>query len=332
MANTQPNITHINQHLGSLVDLTQNPTLLLALSGGPDSVFLFHTLLALHNAGTITLRCVHVNHGWRKSATHDETFCRTLCSNHQVSLEVVHASTWHERVAAHKQASASRESLAREVRRCILEHYHAQYQAAGIVLAHHADDQNETFIMRLIRGASLTGLCGMHARNGHYLRPLLAVNKDEIMEWLTQNGAAYCHDETNDSPEHLRNRIRHTVLPALRACDERASANMQKTIMRLHTENAFLADLTSDLCKTFVNDDGWVKRAPFFNLHAVLRRRMILRLLIDARVAFTPSEGLLEEIERFLSRDTGGSHAISPEHAIVKKQGLFTVQKKTPGF
>lgn len=319
-------LQRIHKTLAQLADLSSKPAFILGLSGGPDSVFLFHALLPLHQDKKIRLRCAHINHGWRAQAVDDQIFCEQLCKKHDIPLDAVHGDDWLAKVSKHKKANASRESLAREVRRAAFAHFHTQYKADGVLLAHHQSDQYETFFMRLIRGTSLTGLSAMRPRSDIYLRPLLTITKKEITDWLTSTSTTFCTDATNQSHAHLRNRIRHTVLPAFTTCDERAGTNLSATLTRLQAEEKFLADMTSDLLTAFIDTNGWVKRTQFFNLHPVLRRRLLLCMLIAAKVSFTPSEGLLAEIERFLNREAGGQHVISEGHIVVKQRGMFRIE------
>ena len=305
--------------------MKQRSNLIIALSGGPDSVYLFHHLLAQHHSKQITLRAVHVNHGWRDSAADDEQFCRDLCTQHNIPLTVAHAADWQHRVPAHKSKNSSPESLAREIRRVIFAHEHATHNADAVVLAHHRDDQLETFFIRLLRGASLSGLCGMQPRADIYLRPLLDVSKTEILSWLAEHNHTYCHDETNDSAAHLRNRIRQQVLPALTSADARAPHTITNTMKRLKDDDDFLAQLTNDLIAELRDEGGQLPRETFCQLHSALQHRILLQLFIAARAPIVPTSALLAEVIRFLSSPNGGRHEIAPGVAIVKQRGFFSV-------
>src|SRR5260221_9609791 len=134
------------------------------------------------------------------------------------------------------------------MRRYFFEKVLQEHNADCIALAHHAQDQEETFFIRLIRGSSLTGLTAIKAKHGHYIRPLLETNKSDILAWLHENNIPYATDTTNDSSDYLRNRIRMNVLPALRTCDDRFATNFLSTLNRLQSTEQFLEQLT---LKTF---------------------------------------------------------------------------------
>lgn len=318
-------IRRIQQQLLILTD-RENPTLVLGLSGGADSVVLFHALQDLHHREKIRLHCVHVNHGWRGTADRDQQFCEALCAKKNIPLEVHHASQWIDNVAPHKRAHASQESLGREIRRLAFENAYSRLNAHGVVLAHHADDQLETLLVRLVRGTSLTGLCCMHQRAGIYLRPLLSFSKAEILKAAKDEAITFCHDETNDSPQHLRNRIRAHALPALLACDSRAAGSMHSTIARLQDDDEFLEQVAQDIFTSLADERGWLPREQFTLLHRALQVRLLLILLISSNVPFTPSTRFFDELRRFLSSPTGATHAVSSTHSLQKKQGWFGIR------
>jgi tRNA(Ile)-lysidine synthase len=306
----------------------EHPTLILGLSGGADSVVLFHAMQDLHQREKINLHCVHINHGWRETAGRDQTFCEELCKRHNIPLTVSHAADWIDKVAPHKRAHASRESLGREIRRLVFEGTSARHQAQGIVLAHHADDQLETFLVRLIRGTSLTGLCCMHPRAGSYIRPLLSFTKAHILAAIEEGKMSFCHDESNDSPQHLRNRIRATALPALLTCDSRAVGSMHSTIARLQDDDEFLEQVAQDIFTSLTDERGWLPREQFSLLHRALQVRLLLILLITSNVPFTPSTRFFDELRRFLASPAGAKHAVSPTHDLQKKHGWFGITPK----
>ena len=317
-------IHHIQNSFLSLSN-HEHPTALLGLSGGADSVLLFHALQDLHARKKATLHCVHVNHGWRTTAQRDQDACQALCTAHAIPLTIIDAKEWVTRVSEHKRAHASRESLAREVRRIAFQAVSAQCDADAIVLAHHADDQLETFFIRLMRGSSLTGLCGIHERAGMYIRPLLTLTKQEILKAVDTYGLSFCHDESNDSRDYLRNRIRADVIPAILSCDNRAEKSIHSTITRLQDDDSFLEQIAEDIFSTLADNRGWLPRERFTLLHRALQNRLLLLLLISSHVPFTPSTGLFNEIRRFLESAHGGTHAISKTHSIQKKHGWFGI-------
>src|SRR5204863_7696103 len=141
--------------------------------------------------------------------------------------------------------NGSKEEFARSMRRQFLEKVAQEYNAQSIALGHHAQDQQETFFIRLIRGTSLTGLTCMRPHHGLYIRPLLQTNKSDILDWLKAHNIGYAIDSSNESDDYLRNRIRKNVLPTIAACDARWNSNFLTTINRLKQDDTLLNDIAN---------------------------------------------------------------------------------------
>lgn len=305
-----------------IAQLGPKPTIIVGLSGGPDSVFLLHQLKQLSDAGLCTLVAAHLNHGWRAEAADDAAWCKVLCEQLAIPFVADHGDNY----PVDKKYDGSAEAVGRKKRQLFYAAVKAQYQAAVIALGHHQDDQLETFFIRLARGTSLSGLHGMDALDGTYLRPLLYTSKQEILDWLTKNEICFLTDATNAQDKYLRNRIRHHVVPALQQCDQRFGASITNTMARLKDEDQFLDDLT---CESFAKLFATKQSAslPDFLAHPpVLQRRLIIHWLIAEKVLFCPSEGLIEEILRFLHHPNGGSHQISSTHALVKQKSRIRLE------
>jgi tRNA(Ile)-lysidine synthase len=194
-----------------------NPTLPLAvaLSGGADSVAL---LVACAAKWPGQVSAVHINHGLQAAASLFEDHCRSLCEQLNVPLQV-------QNVDASKRTGQSPEDAARQVRylafsTLALVEYEG-FTIKSIAIAQHADDQVETLLLALSRGAGLAGLSAMPAhwqRDGlDYYRPLLSVAGADIRTWLAQRGVGFVEDPTNQYEQFTRNRIRARLMPALRA-------------------------------------------------------------------------------------------------------------------
>jgi len=325
-------ISALNTHIFTLIPQTPPPRLLLGLSGGPDSVFLFHTLLPLHQEKKISLECAHLNHGWRTEAVHDEQFCQKLCTKHDITLHIGYGKDLLQQLPQHKMLVRSREAQGRHVRRLFFEsviltsEVRSATSTPYIVLAHHQQDQQETFFIRLLRGTSLTGLAGMKPIDGRYVRPLLQTNKHDILTWLKTHNVQFCKDESNESSAFLRNRIRHTVIPALQKCDARFASTFQHTLNALREEQELLETLTQKTEEKLLDTDGRSNLTHFRLLHHALQKRILIRMLIKHEVLFTPSTGFLNELKRFLLHPRGGEHVISPRHSLHKQGKQFWIQ------
>ena len=211
----------------------------VGLSGGPDSVFLLYALHTLQARMGFTLRAVHVYHGIRGAeADRDEAFSEKLCAKLDIPFQAVHVAA----PAYAAQHGLSLEEAARILRYEALEAARQQLTqatAAWIAVAHHLDDQAETVLHNLVRGAGLRGLAGMENRRNHVIRPLLSIKREDILKWLKQYDIPYVTDSTNADPHYTRNRIRSTVLPELREINPEASAHIAHSAALLREADAF---------------------------------------------------------------------------------------------
>ena len=196
-------------------DLCQSGSrLLIALSGGSDSVALTLILRELAGNGGFSLAgLAHVNHRLRPTANRDEEFCRALAARLELPIVVSQIDVADYARTEH----LSIEEAARRARYAFLHRAAADLGADRIAVGHTRDDQAETFLLKLIRGAGLTGLGGIYPRRGALIRPLLDVSRPDLREYLAARGESWMEDETNADLTNPRNRIRHRVIPELDA-------------------------------------------------------------------------------------------------------------------
>jgi tRNA(Ile)-lysidine synthase len=305
--------------------ITNKPTILLGLSGGPDSIFLFHFLKQLHTENKIELFCAHLDHGWRKTAIQDAQFCKQLCHTHNITCIITHANE----LPVNFKFNGSKEELGRKLRRYFFEKMAQKYNANYIALAHHQQDQQETFFFRIIRGTSLNGLSCMKLVDNKYLRPLLYISKEEILRYLKINNITYLTDHTNQSDDFLRNRIRKYVIPAIQKCDSRFNKKLESSINNLQQENVFLQTLTNQLFDTIFikkNNHFVGNVTNFLQLDLVMQKRLLITWLIKEKISFKASHGYLNELLKFLKSKQGGSHKIGSLSVLYKKQKQFWLE------
>lgn len=200
-------------------------TLVVAVSGGPDSVCLLDVLYRLKEGLGISLVIAHFNHLLRPGEDEEETcFMHTLSRQYGIPLE---KEDWKEGI---RQGKGSKEEQARKARYAFLEGVKTRYAARRIAVAHNLNDQAETVLMRLLRGSGPMGLSGMSPiREGVIIRPLLDVKRDEIIAYLESRDLKYMIDSSNRYPVYLRNRIRLEVIPVL----ERVQPGVINALTRL---------------------------------------------------------------------------------------------------
>ncbi|HEX4348264.1 MAG TPA: tRNA lysidine(34) synthetase TilS [Vicinamibacterales bacterium] len=186
----------------------------VALSGGSDSVALTRVLLALHETGELRVAgLAHFNHLLREAGHAEERFCRELAASLGLPIAVECEDVGARAAREHR----SLESAARAARYEFFERARVQFGADAVALGHTRDDQAETFLLRLIRGAASRGLAGMHPRRGAFIRPLLDCRRGELREFLAASGASFVTDESNADVSIPRNRVRAELLPLLEA-------------------------------------------------------------------------------------------------------------------
>lgn len=196
--------------------------ILIALSGGADSVALLHIL---HAAG-YHCEAAHCNFHLRgEESNRDEQFVRQLCQQSDILLHTIDFDT--EKYATEKHISI--EMAARELRYNWFEKTRAECQADVIAVAHHQDDSVETMLLNLIRGTGITGLLGIRPRNGAVVRPLLCLNREEIIRYLQSIGQDFVTDSTNLQDEYTRNKIRLTLLPLMQDINPSVKNNLIET-------------------------------------------------------------------------------------------------------
>lgn len=200
-------------------DKSRSSCFILALSGGPDSVALLRMIL---DEG-YNVEAAHCNFHLRGAESdRDEAFCKNLCEKLGVKLHLVHFDT--KEFAQLRGISI--EMAARELRYRWFTQLAQDTGAEGVCIAHHSDDQVETILLNMLRGTGLKGLLGMKRKNGIFLRPLLGVSRNEILQYLDAIGQDYVTDSTNLEDDAQRNKLRLDVIPLLEKVTPAAKQNI----------------------------------------------------------------------------------------------------------
>ncbi len=223
--------------------LSNGDAVLVALSGGPDSVALLHLLTRLRRSSSLKLHALYINHGLRpRQALLEEKFCRELCRRWHVGFQVVRADI----PALAKKRKVGFEEAARDFRYRTLEESAIELSCDKIALGHQADDQVETILFRMLRGTGRTGLLGIPVKRGKIIRPLIEIPRAEILRYLNRRRISYCLDSSNADLDYRRNYLRHKLLPEIR---ERVNPNVDRALCDLSelisAEEEFLAGMSS---------------------------------------------------------------------------------------
>ena len=192
--------------------ISEGDKIVVGLSGGADSVFLFFIMLGLKERMNVEFVCVHVHHGIRgEEADRDKRFVEELCREYGI----VERTFCYKVKEIVKERRISEEEVGRILRYESFRKVMTELAYNKIAVAHNLGDQAETIIHHLCRGSGLDGLAGIEPVTGEIIRPLLCLDKKEIERWLTQKGKEWKVDSTNLTGDYTRNRIRGEVLPLL---------------------------------------------------------------------------------------------------------------------
>jgi tRNA(Ile)-lysidine synthase len=297
--------------------------LLVAVSGGPDSIALLSLLHRLAPSWQLTLTAIHCNYGLRGAESDgDESFVQTFCQERQLPL-VVHRPT-----LAKRRQRSSLQATARDARYDFMKQLAHQVGADRIAVGHTANDQAETVLMWLLRGAGMTGLAGMpYVREDGIIRPLLAVTREEVVAYLDHEGLTYRCDSSNEKPLYHRNRIRKKLLPVLTRLTPAAVRVLQRQADLLREDEQYLEHVTSTLACTLVSHDSRgvqrVDHRAFIELPVALQRRLV-RVILQTydEEGRASSLSIVESVRRVLLKGRSGVRLALKQVLVTLDQGV----------
>lgn len=294
--------------------ITNDDTIIVAISGGIDSMCLLH-LLVNNNFAPIV---AHVNHNIRPESTDDERFIKDECTKKNLQFEVhtIKKGTFTQK---------SFEEEARTIRYDFFSKLIKKYKAKGCLLAHHLNDSCETMIFHLTRGTGLKGLTGIPAQRDCWFRPLTSVTRNEIETYCKSQNISWREDSTNNDNTYKRNFIRHEIIPQLTELTPSALENMHTTQKILKDSYDFIEECA----------EKWLTTKPynvsnFKNLHSGLQTAIITRLyMIENPNAHPASHHHINQIITVLcSGTTGKQKEFGPEKYIRLNKGIFEIKKR----
>ncbi|WP_173052084.1 tRNA lysidine(34) synthetase TilS [Candidatus Nitrotoga sp. AM1P] len=294
MASSRKSSFDLTEHVADALSplLPADSSILLGLSGGVDSVVLLHLLQHLSLRCSWHLSALHVHHGINSKADVWAVFCADLCALYGVSLQVEHVNIAPLR-------SLGIEAAARKLRHAAL----AQQQVDFVALAHHLDDQAETLLLQLLRGAGVRGVSAMpaikHRANAPtLLRPLLNVSRSILLKYAQQHNLQWVEDESNADDTYPRNFLRHRILPLL----EQRFPAYRKTLLRSAQHFAEATELLDELAQQ--DADGAISdnclNIKKLRMLGIVRGKNLLRYFLTAQGAAIPDSTRLQEMLRQL--------------------------------
>jgi len=272
----------------ALVEALATPrgeTIVVGLSGGADSVALTDALAALRRRHGFRLVAAHLDHGLRPGSADDAAFCSAFCERLDVPFR---GGTANVRARAERERGGI-EQAARRERYAFLRRVRDDDGGRLIAVAHTLDDQAETLLLRLVRGAGASGLAGMSVRSDDLWRPLLGLRRVHVLEHLRARGLGWREDPSNADPVHLRNRVRHELLPYLeQRFNPRISEALARTSALLSQEALYIEREAAELLVAIGRPEGAalvLDRASLARAPAAVGRAAV-------RLALTATGGL----------------------------------------
>lgn len=286
--------------------LQKGDNVVVGVSGGADSIALLSILCTLQKEYELNIQAVHIHHGLRgEEADRDALFVKQICQKWSVSCDVLEFDVAKEA----KEKGIGIEEMGRICR------YKAFYQKAGkygkIAVAHHQNDQAETVLLNLCRGAGLTGLTGISPIKNQIIRPFLFVSRKDIECYLSENAISYCQDSTNAQQHYTRNKVRLSVLPMLeKEINSKAIEHIAVTATILAEENAFLEELAEKkLNEILVKRE---KQKVILSISKLLQENSVMRIRILRKAFYLLDHSLqdlsyihYQQIEQLFNKQTG---------------------------
>jgi tRNA(Ile)-lysidine synthase len=280
--------------------------IVVGVSGGPDSVCLLDMMSKIAPKADLKLIIAHVNYGLRgKDSDRDEKFVRKLAEKYNLPIAVFPKAKLSGILKLRFRKNPSENEL-RNVRYAFFEKIRKENNFDLIAVAHNSDDQVETFLMRIIRGAGLQGLSAMKFKNGRVIRPLLNISRAEILKYLKKTNLTYRTDGTNLENLFLRNKIRNKLIPYLeKNFNPKIRATIFGATVSIGEDADFLQQFTAQLAEEKILS---VKK--LLALHPALQRRVLLKKISEAEQDGQNIESAhIEEILKAL-RSTKGKNQI----------------------
>ena len=304
--------------------------IVVGVSGGPDSACLLDILAKLKPKYDLELIIAHVNYGLRgKDSEADEKFVRKLAAEYGLGIFVLklvlkpHPSRLNRDTFSLTKEKGARnfpsENQLRDIRYEFFEKIRSENNFDLIAVAHNQDDQAETFLMRIIRGAGLSGLAAMRFKNGKVTRPLLAISREEIIRYIKERKLKYRIDKTNKEIIFLRNRIRNKLIPYL---EKNFNPNIKETLFKETLSIGEDYALLNNLAEKTYEGNKELELKKFLKLPVALQRQVLLRAIAEKKADIKDIEmAHVEEIRKMIK-----STKNKPQFVVLK--GLKLIKKR----
>jgi tRNA(Ile)-lysidine synthase len=302
--------------------------LLVAVSGGPDSIALLSLMSTLAPSWRLTLTVVHFNYGLRGGESDgDEAFVSSFCRDRNIPMVV------RRPLLVKQRRVSSLQLLARWARYEAMKSLAHEIRADRIVTGHTANDQAETMLLWMLRGAGLTGLAGMpFIREQIVVRPLLRTTREDILAYLKQEGLSYRQDSTNLLPLYRRNRVRRDLLPVMEDITPGIVRLLERQADVLRADDAYLEQIVEDVYRSSVTVDAKgdqrFERRAVAALPDALKRRLVRRILKTTdRESRPPALRVVDNVLRFVCGRSRGTLVSLRGAEVVRERERIVVRR-----
>ena len=305
----------IISNLKSLIDY-ENPHFLLAVSGGIDSMVLLKFFQK--NYKSFRFSVAHINHNYHSDAKKMENLVKDQCD--QINRDLIIKNIFLKKV------NSNVESNFRKMRYSKLEEIRKEIKADFILTAHHADDQVETILMKIMNSSGLEGLQGLRKLNQNIVRPMYNISKSEISNYATLNNVKYIDDPTNSDNAFTRNFLRMNVIPELKKIKNNIHIPFNNFTDRIDEVHDLIAFNVQNFCNSdsfIVNhNDVEINKSDFYNLPFLVQLKIITNQCFDTRKSFSKTD--VREIKDLLRKNlTGSSKKINDKTILIDRNSLI---------
>ena len=300
--------------------------IVIGVSGGADSICLFHLLKSMQVDYNLKLTVAHINHGMRDEAQQDAIFVEALCKEWDVPYKEYQCDI----VALAKAQKQSEEEVGRNERYGFFEQVRVRYGADKIAVAHTMNDQAETMLMRLIRGSGVTGLGAIMAKRDFIIRPILMMSREEVEHYCIKNKLEYKEDLTNKMNIYTRNRLRLEVLPLLKKdFNPKVIEAVSQAAFQLQETEDYLEAQTGAAYKEVVRQykKGYsVHIEVLLTFHHVIQTR-IIRLAIENHMGSLKNISYqnIKDVLSLAHKQSGKSINIGKESVAIREHGYIRI-------
>lgn len=321
-------MNEVEQFLERNVLNWQQESYVLAVSGGVDSMVLLEQFFQLQKKYPIIITVVHIHHHLRQESDEEEVMVREFCRKRNLSVEVYH---WEEG----SSQNSGIEEKARQFRYEKLKESQQKHHASYVVVAHHADDQAETVLMKLTRGSTLEGIAGMKPMRpfgeGYLIRPFLTVDKKVLYEYASMHPILYSEDTTNQSVAYTRNRFRQEMIPLFKKENPKFNQKIQEFTKTLQEQQELIGTITYQWMEQALVElpNGWSWNKDSYLKQPIGLQKVIL-VEISKKIGGLLSTKNVSDIHKAILSDTSQLSLNLPKEWIFQKryQQLFLVKKE----